>query len=338
MKIFFRVQSGMSQARGFSLVEFMVAMAIGLILIAGIMTLVIGNLQGYGELIKSGHKIENGRFATQLLRDDVAHAGYFGGWGRPADVSAVPPACDVGVSAIADILAFPVQGWNASSATAVPGSDWDCLASANFKPGTDVLVVNRVSTRVTEKASLQGSRLYIQATPIDIVLSRGDADPDPFILQNEEDEDADIRTVLKHIYFITSCSDCASNDGVPTLRRLEIANNGGLTSIALVEGIENMQIDFGLDDNGNSSPDRFVAEPASAVEWSSVVAVRINLLVRNILATPGHEDTKEYLLGSGVSTSGTVTEKVVGPFNDGFKRSVYSVTVRLQNPAGRREL
>lgn len=338
MSKFFRKQSGVRQSAGFSLVELMVAMAIGLILIAGIMTLVIGNLQGYGELIKSGHKIENGRFATQLLRDDVAHAGYFGGWGKITDIPAMPAACEVGASAIADIFAFPVQGWNAGSSTAVPGSSWSCLASSNFKPGADVLVVNRVSTRPTEKASLQGSRLYIQATPVDIVLARGDADPDPFVLQNEDAEDADIRAVLKHVYFVTSCSDCSSNDGVPTLRRLEIANNGSLSSIALVEGIENMQVDYGLDDSGNSSPDRFVAEPASAVEWSSVVAVRINLLVRNVLATAGHEDTKEYLLGSGVSTSGAVTGNVVGPFNDGFKRSVYSVTVRLQNPAGRKEL
>jgi len=312
-------------------------MAIGLILLAGIMTLVIGNLQGYNELIKSGHQIENGRFATQLLRDDIVHAGYYGAWGKMVAPSSAPDACALTSDALNDAVGFAIQGWNATSTTAVPSS-WDCVPSSNFQAGTDVLVINRVSTRLTAKADLQAGRYYVQATPIDFVLARGNASPDPFVLQNEDNLDADIRGVVKHIYFVTSCSDCSAADGIPTLRRLEIANSGAFTSVALVEGIENMQIDYGLDDNGNSSPDRFVAEPASAVEWASVVAVRINLLARNVLATQGHTDSKQYLLGSTVNSAGNVTAQTSGPFGDAFKRSVYSVTVRLQNPAGRREL
>ena len=60
-----------------------------------------------------------------------------------------------------------------------------------------------------------------------------------------------------------------------------------------------------------------------------MMAVRVNLLARNIATGVGHTDTKTYALGAGV---------VAGPFNDHFKRHAYTAVVRLMNPAGRREL
>jgi len=61
---------------------------------------------------------------------------------------------------------------------------------------------------------------------------------------------------------------------------------------------------------------------------ANVVEVRMHVLARSLEATPGFTDTKTYVLGN----TGTL-----GPFNDGFKRHVFTTSVRLVNPAGRRE-
>ncbi len=68
--------------------------------------------------------------------------------------------------------------------------------------------------------------------------------------------------------------------------------------------------------------------PCNIGDLMNATAVRVYVLARSREATPGYTDTKTYTLG----TAGTV-----GPFNDGFKRHVYSTTVRLINVSGRRE-
>jgi type IV pilus assembly protein PilW len=59
----------------------------------------------------------------------------------------------------------------------------------------------------------------------------------------------------------------------------------------------------------------------------NTVAVRIFVLVRSENKTPGYVDTKTYTLGS----------TTMGPFNDGYKRHLFTQTVRLTNVSSRRE-
>src|SRR5690606_38701706 len=133
-----------SGEQGFSLVELMEAMVIGLLLVSGLLTLVMGNLQWYGELTKSGYQIENGRFASQILHDDLAHAGFLGGLSNPETTTAIHDPCDLTAAKLKSALGMAVQGSNSSSATASPS--WSFLNSINYKTGTVVLVVRRVST------------------------------------------------------------------------------------------------------------------------------------------------------------------------------------------------
>lgn len=324
-----------SSEQGFSLVELMVAMVIGLLLVSGLLTLVMGNLQGYGELTKSGYQIENGRFASQILHDDLAHAGFLGGLSSPVAPTAAPDPCDLTSAKLKSALGLAVQGWNSTSATATPG--WSCLNSVNYKVGTDVLVVRRVSTNAV--ATPAAGNFYLQASPVDFRF--GDATTSFNLPAMKNSATPAIRRFIQHIYFISTCSDCSGNgDGIPTLKRLELTVDSGspaFRAVPLVEGIENLQVDYGLDDNGNGSPERFVLSPASVAEWNSLVVVRFNLLVRNLESSAGYSDDKKYSLGGSVSTGGTVTATEAGPFNDGFKRHVFGLTVRLTNPAGRKE-
>jgi type IV pilus assembly protein PilW len=54
--------------------------------------------------------------------------------------------------------------------------------------------------------------------------------------------------------------------------------------------------------------------------------VKLYVLARADAPTTGYLDSKTYALGT----------VALGPFNDGYKRHVFSTTVRINNVAGRR--
>ena len=63
---------------GFSLVELMVSMVLGIILIAGAVSIYIATKQSYTEVEKVAALTENARFAEQILGDSLRLAGFFG--------------------------------------------------------------------------------------------------------------------------------------------------------------------------------------------------------------------------------------------------------------------
>jgi type IV pilus assembly protein PilW len=115
--------------------------------------------------------------------------------------------------------------------------------------------------------------------------------------------------------------------------------------VAIAEGIETMQLEWGLDDGtggatqGDGVPDNWKADPTSGfvaaadqvTAWQRVTAVKVHLIARNPQPSTGQfTDTRTYVLGSAGSTDNTF-----GPYNDGYKRHVYSTVVRIANVAGR---
>src|SRR5262249_12102746 len=126
---------------------------------------------------------------------------------------------------------------------------------------------------------------------------------------------------------------CKSTDPqIPTLKRAELQAGGTWGVTPLVEGIENMQIEYGRDTNGDGYPDVFTAKPATVAEWAQVVAVRINLLARNTETTPGFTDTKTYTLGN--DRNGSAYNVTPG---GSYRRHNYRELVRLQNVSQRTE-
>jgi type IV pilus assembly protein PilW len=142
-----------------------------------------------------------------------------------------------------------------------------------------------------------------------------------------------------HVYFVAN--DDKPGDGVPTLKRAELGG-GGFTIVPLVEGIDNLQLEYGIDTSVPSvgSPAVYTSDPNSyngcagttcVGNWANTVTVKIHVLARNTTTTPGYNDTKTYTLG--LNADGTVN--TVGPFGDAYKRHILEATVRLNNIAGR---
>jgi prepilin-type N-terminal cleavage/methylation domain-containing protein len=160
---------------------------------------------------------------------------------------------------------------------------------------------------------------------------------------------ADLRKLVSNIYYIRNFA-VTEGDEIPTLMRSEFGLTGSpaalqqQNAVALIEGIEGFRIEYGID---NLSDTGAAVNYAQAVEWadisilnsptnrgdgipdqlSNVVTVKVYVLARSRERTPGYTDTKTYNLGT----------TTMGPFNDNFKRHVFSNTVRLVNVSGRRE-
>lgn len=353
---------------GLSLVELMISIVIGLILVSSISMLIVEQDRTRLEMDKASRQIENGRYATQLLRNDLQHAGYYGDyWNlatKPGVPAAMPNACEKDdVGAIEKALSMPVQGFD--SITAMPAPLSACLADVNHLDGTDVLIIRRADTVTTPVASAVPGQIYLQTNykEFKLATASNNAQTNDAIfnlLKFDGTKETNLRRLLVHIYYISPCNTpaagntaCAGagDDGgqpVPTLKRLELdVDSAGarvLKTVPLVEGIQAMQLDYGLDSDGSDgSPDggyktgtRTIthptgtqsAAPFAVADWLNVMSVRLNLLSRNKEPTAGHIDAKTYQLGAGGNA---------GPFNDAFKRHVFSETVRVVNAGGRRE-
>ena len=129
---------------------------------------------------------------------------------------------------------------------------------------------------------------------------------------------AKIAPFYQRIYFVSTCSgtDCSASgaNSIPTLKRIDITPSGAATPKPIVDGIENLQFDYGIDTTaapGDGSPDVYTnttahaaTVPSTLAEWQNVMAVRIHVLARNLDTTGGHTDTKTYALGPVSVTPG----------------------------------
>jgi len=341
---------GVGAQRGMTLVEWMVSITIGLVLLAGLTTLIAQQSSTQAELERSSRQIENGRYAMQLLSEDLQMAGYYGEYSNVSALAvpgAMPDPCATAASDIEAAMVIPVQGYD-SLTTGLPS----CIAAANHVAGTDILVVRRADpAAVTTAAAAAGAggQVYLQSglasASVDFNKKMGTgtdaAGTTVFTLYKKDRATlALLRRFLVRIYFVSPCSvpvgsTCSSAaDGgkpIPTLKVLELSASGNSTIMSttpLVEGIENMQIDYGIDSTGDGAPDgSFVTGPA-LTDWPKVMALRIYLLARNSESSPGYADAKTYNLGLSGATTAT---------GDGFKRHVFSQLIRLVNPSSRRD-
>lgn len=349
---------GLQRQAGLSLIELMVAITIGLFILVGLVSVFATSNQTYMDLGRASQQIESGRFAVQVLVDDISHAGFYGRASTPpATPASADPCVNNDVAALLAATALPLQGYDAPATSPITA----CLPVENHLAGTDILVVRRVDSTMAAgdaiaipAGALTANGLYLQSNadsnqPPVIAVATGaggaaagsTAEAGIFTLRNKDLAFlAPIRKYHVHIYFVAPCSVPAGGGSVctgpnddngrpiPTLKRLELAANGTMNVIPLVEGIENLQIDYGIDADKDSVPDTgYVAAPAAFADWANVVSVRINVLSRQVEPSASYTDDKTYDMG----VAGTVSP------GGAYKRHVYNAVIRIVNPASRRE-
>nr|WP_298144338.1 PilW family protein [uncultured Pseudomonas sp.] len=307
--------------RGFSLVELMVSMTLGLIILLAISELFVNNSRTRSEIERTSRQIENGRYAIQLLTDELSNAGFFGETGAQDFPAALPPACASSETDITDAMGVPVFGQNNLASASAP----NCLS--NYKDGNDYVALRRASS--CEAGSANCDDFSDGAYHVQVSACQTDSPGEVTLGTDEADMTATTRTcvdgapvyrLLSRIYYINSTD---------TLMRAELGDpddTSPYTITSLVDGIEHLHFEYGIDSSGDGVPDSYASAPSTA-NWKDVVAVRVWLLARNLDETLNYTDDRTYRLGD---------IEVVNP-GDGFKRQVYSTTVRVNNVAGRRE-
>jgi type IV pilus assembly protein PilW len=394
-------------ARGFTLVELMVALAISMVIVLALITLLINVNRNNSELTRTNRLIENGRFALQLLDADMSHGGFWGGFvpkfddlgvsGPSTDVpKGVPDPCLAYAAWDADyktqLIGIPLQVYEIDNP--VPSPTLSVCASKVVSPkaGTDVLFVRHAdqsdpAAGGTDSCVLgaggcpTANEVYFQYSncnpvapdtePSGPVLSAGTAATFPLRKRACGTSLEPVRKLVSNMYYVRDYAVTAG-DGIPTLMRANFSNSAFQSAQPLIEGIEGFRVELGIDnvsDNGSTlttavfdtdpasanagqaativwanpkvlnsptnrgdgNPDSYVrcttGAPCSAFQLMNVVSAKVYVLARSLEKSAGHTDTKTYNLG------GTT----MGPFNDGYKRHLFTQTIRLTNVSMRRE-
>lgn len=340
----------MLKQRGMSIIELIVAMAIGTIISAALAAIFITTTKMKHEIDRVGEQIENGRIAMDTLSKDIGLAGFWGGleYTRMDDPSP-PDICD---SAVADLKsAVPVYIQGVDNASATPS----CLS--DVKTGTDIVVVRRAGTCVIGATGCESIAPYFQASNCTPPADKLDGTYGTVALGQELGSTstadwygvaastggltlhkrdcghaslpgtpnlAEIRRYIARIYFVAN-NDLAG-DGLPSLKVAELRGTTWTTS-TIASGIEQLHIEYGQDTGGDTTAESYVTAPSTVAAWRQIVAVKIHVLSRNSSASPDYNDTtKTYVLGG----------ETFGPFTDKIRRHTFSGQVGIRNPVGLR--
>ena len=304
----------------------MIALTIGMLIMAALVALFINITRNNRELAKVNSQIESGRFALQILESDLVHAGFWGELSPVAATAVLADPCLVSWDATykANMLGMPVLGF--SSAT-IPGT---CTKVSGALAAGDILMVRHANTCVAGSANCDGAAdtgPHIQvsgctATPEAAYV----IDSTTFPLSEKNCTTiAARRKVVTNIYYLATSND------QPTLMRVSLVNGAYQTAEPLIEGIEALRFEYGIDSTGDGSPDSYLsATPTTLAQLANIVAVKVHVLARSLETSPGYVDGKSYQLGTTAYTVPTADK--------GYKRHVFSSTIRLVNPSGRREV
>lgn len=312
--------------RGVTLVELLIALAISSILVLGIAEIFKLNKRSYQTQDDSARMQESGRFAFNMLMQDLRRTGYFGGNADTGNITGTSGIIDPTNTCPNDttwarMLKRRIIGLNDS------GAAYACL-SADYVQG-DVIVI-----RYTEGAaitSFDAGRFYIRSSMFEGRLFTGSVQT---TASNQVAESPrTVHLLSAQAYYVgdsgRNCrfKDSSDNDiSIPALFREVLSSTGTPTQEEIASGIEDLQIQYGIDDtddqfvnqyfNANSISNDITATP----NWTQVVSVRFWVLARAECPTSGYTNSKTYVMG----------DKTFTP-NDRFKRQIYSTTVTLRN-------
>ena len=310
---------------GFSLIELMVALLLGLLLMSGIIAVYLESKRGFVQDEAIARVQENGRYALRLLSREIAMAGFFGGV-TELDLITSPAVADCQTWLLnPDEVIEVYNDADGGETTAFN----NCFSAAIDAAGTDILAVRRASDApLIEEgewedgfSALATGQYYLhnEAAGLGTAEIAVDTAINTSALTSAGSE-ADLWSYYGRIYYI------GTEGGVPSLcvRSAETP-----TQTCLVSGIESLQVELGVDTDGDAIPDEFVsdqvADVAGALDADTVLAMRIHLLVRSVAPVRSSPtDSRTWTLGDETLTTNASAD-------DQFYRRVFTATVTRNN-------
>ena len=331
---------------GLSLVEVLVALVISLFLLTGIVQVYLANRVSYTFSEAISRAQENGRFALDTMTQDLRGAGFFGcAIFDPADTSTLVnnlnPAGAGYDAAIHDFIGQGLlggtenDGLNGSDSITLRGAKPDqatvqppynvassasifVTATDSIEAGDIVMVSNCRGGdifQVTTAAGAGAQQVIVHTTGG--ANTPGNYNPDGCgggsaqCLSQTYGSDSTMFELQTVTYSIA-----VGASGEPALWRSE---NG--TNVELIEGIEQMQVLYGIDTDNDNFANQYVVSTAVA-DMLTVISVRLMLLVRS--DSDGVTEDAQVYNYNGVSTTAA----------DQRLRQVFSTTIALRNRTG----
>lgn len=345
---------------GFSLIEMMIAVTVGLMIIAALTSVIVSSGASARANERTSELQSNGRYALDVLKRDMQVAGYFGlsdlahGVEQyPVGTLPMPGDCYAG---FASNITQRVWGTNDGVNPFVAA----CIPAANYA-GSDILVLRYASldafnsqpsvappadpTGVAGFAGTTAQTLYFRSAYKVNDLYQSNNIPTLLLDQPQQDHIMQV-----HVYYVAPwTTSAAENPKVPSLRRMVLNNAGVMVDELVASGIENMQVQYSvLDAVGNTQNfDAQNVNPGVAVatdsvsqavipagvagvgtpvnNWGRVNAVRVWLLSRNTGADrgDGYVNNTVYAMGDQNIVSNAADAR--------FRRQLFTTTVHLRN-------
>ena len=333
--------------RGFSLIELMISMLIGLIVLNGVIQIVINSKRSFIDNQEMSQIQENARYAMDILGREVRLAGYFGC--TPEEKGSIGAFLTSGKPNVLNGFILDAD----SELVALTGFEGDANAPAPFKAQmrkeTDALVIRHVRSDdefvVTQGAAFGGGALKLSdadelggnigyptllssATCQDALLfSAGAFDAASQTLTGLPAQGGAVQlgaftegsrlSRLSVLGFYIGESTVVP--GMPALMREVVVTAAGgdirTRSEELALGVEDMELEYAVNSSGTVT-----YSDADAIttgnNWDKVVAVRINLLFRS--------QSSNYNVGDFTFLGDTLPD-------EGFLRQAVTSTIQIRN-------
>jgi type IV pilus assembly protein PilW len=340
-----------SHARGFSLVELMVAMALSLLLLSGVVAVFMSSRASYEATDKLSRIQENGRFALDEIARDVRSAGYVGCARAPTDLST---SLNSNTNLLYNFLDGAVRGFQFTSATTwtpavdtavvtSPADGSDVLAlripkrdatplrlQADMSSGTDTISVPNTTTAGLAAGDIAlaysceaQSFFYVTGFAGGVIshattsgVTPGNANDNVNYAFRRNAEVLPVQTV---VYYVRQSSAAAAGTGPADANSLW-RKVGDAAPQELVEGVQQMQLQFGVDTTGDAVVDSY-ADANAVTNWANVYSVSIAMLVRSLEQYDTDRDRRAY----------TLLNVTVPAANDRYMREVFTTTANIRN-------
>lgn len=317
----------MIKQRGFTIIEWMVSMTIGLFLLGGLLSIYVVSSTSTNDSLDNSELQENGRIAMNILMRDLHYTGFWGDMtGLPINTNngITLSANAGGLSSTNDCLddrssgSFPASGvtlrslWVArinDSGDMVTGSGntaLDCLSAVTLQPNSDILVLKHVegtsvrNVGTDAEASVKSLNSTNAANQFFVAMTPSSG---YFFLGSETSLPSAtgalnpwIWPYVHHVYYVVN------NNNIPELHRRELFAKMQDPRGALVRGVQAIHVQLAVDTTveQDNQPDIYVT-PASVTEnqWNDgrVVGAKLFLLMRASESTSSYTNTNVYTLG-----------------------------------------
>jgi len=300
-------------AAGFSLIELMVALTLGLMIVAAMLANLDASSASARTNARQAEYQTNGRYAADFLRREIQHAGFAGvSWTNLTELGATATT-DYGCGAgFAANIAQPI--WGANDSNPFSGS---CIPTANYARG-DILVLRRAGLdSIPTTTTLLATKLYFRAEYLQGSVYVGPTRP-----ANLQTPVADYLLETDVYYISPWTSSSTESPQIPALYRMTLGTGPAMSAQLIASGIENMQVQYGVSTDAGVRYYDASAVPSTA--WTSVTSVRLWLLARSTTVDTGNVSTAAYAMGDVTYPDRSTTT------SDGFQRQLFPLVVQIR--------